>query len=127
MPTLWGAYQKTEQTAVLFFYISPEIAPVKKNRKNQQNHTANGKSVKAAPKSVRQQAYEKTGFQNVQKATKKPFQWNGWCRRRPIFPGSFPPSIFGTCELNFRVRDGNGWDLNVIDTEYIRSCPYRTQ
>ena len=38
------------------------------------------------------------------------------CRRRPIFPGSFPPSIFGTGELNFRVRDGNGWDLTVINT-----------
>ena len=41
------------------------------------------------------------------------------CRRRPIFPGSFPPSIFGTIELNYRVRDGNGWNLNVIDTGYI--------
>ena len=40
------------------------------------------------------------------------------CRRRPIFPGSFPPSIFGTGELNFRVRDGNGWDLTVINTGY---------
>ena len=38
------------------------------------------------------------------------------CRRRPIFPGSFPPSIFGTGELNFRVRYGNGWDLTVINT-----------
>ena len=38
------------------------------------------------------------------------------CRRRPIFPGSFPPSIFGTGELNFRVRDGNGWDLTVMNT-----------
>ena len=39
------------------------------------------------------------------------------CRRRPIFPGGCPPSIFGTIELNYRVRDGNGWDLNVIDTD----------
>ena len=45
-------------------------------------------------------------------------------RRRPIFPGSFPPSIFGTVELNYRVRDGNGWDLNVIDTESVKGyCP----
>ena len=32
-------------------------------------------------------------------------------RRRPIFPGGCPPSIFGAGELNFRVRDGNGWGL----------------
>ena len=24
--------------------------------------------------------------------------------------------MIGTGELNFRVRDGNGWDLTVIDT-----------
>ena len=41
------------------------------------------------------------------------------CRRRPIFPGSFPPSIFGTNELNYRVRDGNGWTLIVIYTDSI--------
>ncbi len=28
-------------------------------------------------------------------------------------------SIFGTSELNFRVRNGNGWTLTVIDTDYI--------
>ena len=45
------------------------------------------------------------------------------CRHRPIFPGSFPPSIFGTGELNFRVRDGNGWDLTVINTgSYFFLC-----
>ena len=43
-------------------------------------------------------------------------------RRRPIFPDSCPPSIFGTVELNYRVRDGNGWDLNVIDTGYFREA-----
>ena len=32
-------------------------------------------------------------------------------RRRSIFPGSCPPSIVDAKELNFRVRDGNGWDL----------------
>ena len=39
------------------------------------------------------------------------------CRRRPIFPGSCPPSIFSTRELNYRVRDGNGWTLSVINTD----------
>ena len=36
----------------------------------------------------------------------------------PIFPGGCPPSIFGTNELNYRVRDGNGWTLIVINTDY---------
>ena len=40
------------------------------------------------------------------------------CRHRPIFPGRFQPSIFGTNELNYRVRDGNGWTLKVINTDY---------
>ena len=45
------------------------------------------------------------------------------CWQRPIFPGGFPPSIFGTGELNFRVRDGNGWDLTVINTgSYFFLC-----
>ena len=30
-------------------------------------------------------------------------------------------SIFGTNELNFRVRDGNGWTLTVINTNLL-SC-----
>ena len=38
------------------------------------------------------------------------------CRRLPIFPAGCPASIFGTSELNFRVRDGNGWILTVIGT-----------
>ena len=41
------------------------------------------------------------------------------CRRRLIFPGGCPPSIFSTDELNYRVRDGNGWTLIVIDTDLI--------
>ena len=40
------------------------------------------------------------------------------CWRLPIVPGRHQPSIFGTNELNFRVRDGNGWTLIVIDTNY---------
>ena len=38
----------------------------------------------------------------------------------PIFPGRFQPSIFGANELNFRVRDGNGWTLIAINTDYIK-------
>ena len=39
-------------------------------------------------------------------------------RQCPIFPGSCPPSIVSAEELNFRVRDGNGWDLLAIITGY---------
>ena len=44
------------------------------------------------------------------------------CWRLPIFPGSCPPSIFGASELNFRVRDGNGWTLTAISTNFV-TCP----
>ena len=38
------------------------------------------------------------------------------CWRRPIFPCSHPQSIFGVDELNFRVRNGNGWTLITMNT-----------
>ena len=37
----------------------------------------------------------------------------------PIFPGRLQPSIVGRSELNFRVRDGNGWTLTAINTNYV--------
>ena len=37
----------------------------------------------------------------------------------PIFPGRYQPSIVGDNELNYRVRDGNGWSLKAIDTGMI--------
>ena len=40
------------------------------------------------------------------------------CWRIPIFPGRHQPSIVGTSELNFRVRNGNGWTLTVNNTNY---------
>ena len=45
------------------------------------------------------------------------------CKRLPIVPGRFQPSIVGTSELNCRVRDGNGCTLTVIDTYYSGSGP----
>ena len=39
----------------------------------------------------------------------------------PIFPGPCGPSIVGTDELNFRVRDGNGWTLALISTYFTFS------
>ena len=35
----------------------------------------------------------------------------------PIFPVRLQTSIFGAGELNFRVRDGNGWTLTAINTD----------
>ena len=39
----------------------------------------------------------------------------------PIFPGRRQPSIFGASELNCRVRNGNGWTLTAINTDYQHS------
>ena len=50
-----------------------------------------------------------------------------YIRRRPTFPGSRPPSIISTMELNFRVRDGNGWNLHVIVTGFISPCTFKTE
>ena len=43
----------------------------------------------------------------------------------PIFPGRLQPSIVSRIELNFRVRDGNGWTLDLINTNY-HNCSLRT-
>ena len=42
----------------------------------------------------------------------------------PIFPGRLQPSIVGRSELNFRVRDGNGWTLALINTNYFANPRY---
>ena len=52
-------------------------------------------------------------------------QLNKKCRRRLIFPGGCPPSIFSTEELNYRVRDGNGWTLFAIDTDFYQNTASR--
>ena len=39
----------------------------------------------------------------------------------PIFPVRLQTSIFGTGELNFRVRNGNGWTLALISTNSMSS------
>ena len=38
------------------------------------------------------------------------------CWHRPIFPVRRQTSIFGSAELNFRVRNGYGWTLCDINT-----------
>ena len=40
-------------------------------------------------------------------------------RHLPIFAGRLQPTIFGTTELNFCVRNGNRWNLCVIGTGQI--------
>ena len=53
------------------------------------------------------------------------------CWRIPIFPGRLQPSIFGTTELNFCVRNGNRWTLCVNLTNLLSavfpqtSCTFR--
>ena len=37
----------------------------------------------------------------------------------PIFPGRRQPSIVGRNELNYRVRNGNGWTLALISTNFV--------
>ena len=39
----------------------------------------------------------------------------------PIFPGRRQPSIVSRNELNYRVRNGNGWTLALISTNYLSS------
>ena len=47
------------------------------------------------------------------------------CWHLPIFPGRHQPSIIGTSELNFCVRNGNRWTLAVINTNF--SLPFSGQ
>ena len=52
-------------------------------------------------------------------------------RQLPTLPHSRPCSTIGARELNFRVRDGNGWVLSAITTEislrFIKTIAYREQ
>ncbi len=41
----------------------------------------------------------------------------------PILPVRHQTSIVGASELNCRVRDGNGWTLTAIDTNYFNQFP----
>ena len=51
-----------------------------------------------------------------QKQNPHDFRHRGFMLALPIFPGRLQPSIVGRSELNFRVRDGNGWTLALIST-----------
>ena len=41
----------------------------------------------------------------------------------PFFPGRRQPSIVGRNELNYRVRNGNGWTLILINTNSSSGFP----
>ena len=43
----------------------------------------------------------------------------------PILPVRHQTSIFGASELNCRVRDGNGWTLTAISTDFVRAATPR--
>ena len=62
-------------------------------------------------------------IRKASKAKKQPPYWVTAlrCWHFPIVPGRCQPSIFGIDELNFRVRDGNGWTLIIISTNYCLS------
>ena len=54
--------------------------------------------------------------------------------RRPIFPKGCPLSIFGAGELDFRVRDGNGYGLSasvtsilLLECDRLRPCTRRLE
>ena len=56
----------------------------------------------------------------------KGYKKTGWFLIRfmlalPIFPARLQASIVGRNELNFRVRNGNGWTLILISTNYFLS------
>ena len=57
-------------------------------------------------------------FKSVE--TKKPDDFSsGFMLALPIFPARLQASIVGRNELNFRVRNGNGWTLILINTNYL--------
>ena len=64
--------------------------------------------------------WSRHSLSNESKTKKSPNQKDGGltCRHRSIFPGSHPPSIFDTDELNFCVRNGNRWILIASNTDF---------
>ena len=65
------------------------------------------------------------GTQQDCQIKKTPFQVSLFIWQLPILPGRFQPSTFGVCELNFRVRHGNGCILTAIAT-ISEGCSFKT-
>ena len=80
----------------------------------------------AAPYTKMQKEWWPVGESNSRLRRERPSSWpldqraekKEKSRHLPIFPGRLQPSIFGTTELNYCVRNGNRWDLCVIGTGY---------
>src|SRR5436305_14172078 len=47
------------------------------------------------------------------------------CRQLPTLPHSSPCSTVGPAGLNFRVRDGNGWNPRGKITDFVSQLPQR--
>ena len=65
---------------------------------------------------IRRNFYIQT-FKRNKKALRLSSQSFQLSRRLPIFTSRFQLTIFGTSKLNFCVRNGNRWNLTVIDTD----------
>ena len=55
----------------------------------------------------------------IPKAKPPTVSCQGFVLALPIFPGRRQPSIVGRDELNYRVRNGNGWTLALISTNCV--------
>ena len=69
-----------------------------------------------------------TRFHSAEQTEERPrLQRVGVVLALPILPGRHQPSIVGRDELNYRVRNGNGWTLILISTNYMSSSTARKQ
>ena len=50
-----------------------------------------------------------------------------YCRQRPTLPHSFPCSTIGGSRLNFRVRNGNGWNPAPMTTGILVAGSHKTR
>ena len=62
-----------------------------------------------------------------QKQNPHDFRHRGFVLALPILPGRCQPSIVSRDELNYRVRNGNGWTLILISTNSMSSSTARKQ
>ena len=72
---------------------------------------------------VNRQAYSCAKPENLRKEKKeKPPYWmtpHTLMSALSIFPGRLQPSIVNAKELNYRVRNENGWTLSAINTDFF--------
>ena len=75
-------------------------------------HTSAGHSIRRSPQGRIQYS---TYFRKKEKRRSKDRRF---VLALPILPGRCQPSIVSRDELNYRVRNGNGWTLILISTNY---------